>query len=305
MADSARLGLTLALATAFVLASCGAFGGAAPGATLCPPAALESVTVETKAAVPVTYAVLIDRAYTGDAKRSPSYPWPQLPRTALDTVAAVLPKLDLRPGDAVIGAWISHDSNDTGEIFLPFSQVTRAPAPELPAAPTVPKLPVNKLECNEYAANVRTFNEAARAWRAKVTELQQRAIDEDARHVTSFIDATSAAIRSAAPAQDPVGTDIFGGLAVASDVFRVNPGTHKLVLFSDMTDTVGNPVRPDLAQAQVVVALYHRDDADDQGKGQKDWEATFKSLGARAPVFLPWAATTAEKLADQLKGSAR
>lgn len=305
MADSARLGLTLALATAFVLASCGAFGGAAPGATLCPPAALESVTVETKAAVPVTYAVLIDRAYTGDAKRSPSYPWPQLPRTALDTVAAVLPKLDLRPGDAVIGAWISHDSNDTGEIFLPFSQVKRAPAPELPAAPTVPKLPVNKLECNEYAANVRTFNEAARAWRAKVTELQQRAIDEDARHVTSFIDATSAAIRSAAPAQDPVGTDIFGGLAVASDVFRVNPGTHKLVLFSDMTDTVGNPVRPDLAQAQVVVALYHRDDADDQGKGQKDWEATFKSLGARAPVFLPWAATTADKLADQLKGSAR
>jgi hypothetical protein len=305
MADSARLGRTLALATAFVLASCGALGGAGPGATLCPPAALESVTVDTKTAVPVTYAVLIDRAYTGDAKRSPSYPWPQLPRTALDTVAAVLPKLDLRPGDAVIGAWISHDSNDTSEVFLPFSQVKRAAAPELPAAPSAPKLPVNKLECNEYAANVRTFNEAARAWRAKVTELQQRAIDEDARHVTSFIDATSAAIRSAVPAQDPVGTDIFGGLAVASDVFRVNPGTHKLVLFSDMTDTVGNPVRPDLAQTEVVVALYHRDDADDQGKGQKDWEATFKSLGARVPVFLPWAATTADKLAEQLKGSAR
>jgi hypothetical protein len=305
MADSARLSRTLALVTAFVLASCGALGGAGPGATLCPPAALESVTVETKTAVPVTYAVLIDRAYTGDAKRSPSYPWPQLPRTALDTVAAVLPKLDLRPGDAVIGAWISHDSNDTSEIFLPLSQVKRTPAPELPAAPSAPKLPVNKLECNEYAANVRTFNDAARAWRAKVTELQQRAIDEDARHVASFVDATSAAIRSAAPAQDPVGTDIFGGLAVASDVFKVHPGTHKLVLFSDMTDTVGSPVRPDLAQAQVVVALYHRDDADDQGKGQKDWEATFKSLGARAPVFLPWAATTADKLAEQLKGSAR
>ncbi|MGH2492100.1 MAG: hypothetical protein ACRDF9_11370 [Candidatus Limnocylindria bacterium] len=305
MANSARRGLALALATAFVLASCGAFGGMGPGATLCPPAALEPVTVDAKTVAPVTYAVLIDRAYTGDTKRSPSYPWPQLPRTALETVAAALPKLDLRPGDAVIGAWISHNSNDTSEIFLPFSQVKRAPVPELPAAPTPPKLPVNKLECNEYAANVRTFNDAARVWRAKVNELQQRAVDEDAQSVASFVDATSAAIRAAAPAQDPVGTDIFGSLAVASGVFAANPGAHKLVVFSDMTDTIGNPVRPDLAQTEVVVALYHRDDANDQGKGQKDWEATFKSLGTRAPVFLPWAATTADKLAEQLKGSAR
>lgn len=304
MANSARRSLAAALATALVFASCGAIGGL-PGATLCPPAALESVTVDTKTAKPVTYAVLIDRAYTGDAKRSPSYPWPQLPRTALDTVAAALPKLDLRPGDAVIGAWISHNSNDTSEIFLPFNQVKRAPAPELPVAPTPPKLPVNKLECNEYAANVRTFNEAATAWRAKVTELQQRAIEEDARSVASFIDATSAAIRAATPAQDPIGTDIFGSLAVASGVFAANPGAHKLVVFSDMTDTIGNPVRPDLAQTQVVVALYHRDDASDQGRGQKDWETTFKSLGARVPVFLPWAATTSDKLAEQLKASAR
>lgn len=305
MADSARRGLALALATAFVLAACGAIGGSGANATPCPPAALEPVTVETKAFAPVTYAVLIDRAYTGDAKRSPSYPWPQLPRTALDTVAAVLPKLDLRPGDAVIGTWISHNSNDTNEIFLPFSQVKRAPAPELPTAPAAPKLPVNKLDCNEYAANVRTFNDAARAWRAKVNELQQRTVDEEQRNVASFVSATSAAIRDAAPSQDPVGTDIFGSLAVASGVFAANPGTHKLVLFSDMTDTIGNPVRPDLAQSEVVVALYHRDDANDQGKGQKDWEATFKSLGARPPVFLPWAATTADKLAEQLKGSAR
>lgn len=304
MANSARRGLVLAVAASAVLASCGAFGGS-PAATLCPPAALESITVDVKSVAPVTYAVLIDRAYTGDAKRSPSYPWPQLPRTALDTVAAVLPKLDLRPGDAVIGAWISHNSNDTSEIFLPFSQVKRTVTPELPPPPTPPKLPVNKLECNEYAAKVKVFNEDAKTWRAKVTELQQRTIDEDARSVASFIDSTSAAIRAAAPAQDPVGTDIFGSLAVASGVFAANPGVHKLVVFSDMTDTIGNPVRPDLAQAEVVVALYHRDDANDQGKGQKDWEATLKSLGARPPVFLPWAATTADKLAEQLKGAAR
>jgi len=216
-----------------------------------------------------------------------------------------LPKLDLHPGDALVGAWISHNSNDTSEIFLPLSQVNRAPTPELPAAPTAPKLPVNKLECNEYSANVKTFNEAAKVWRAKVTELQQRAIDEDQRNVTSFITATTAAMRGAAPTQDPVGTDIYGSLAVASGVFKANPGTHKLLLFSDMTDTIGNPVRPDLAQSDVVVALYHRDDASDQGKGQKDWEATFTTLGARVPVFLAWAATTADKLAEQLKGSAR
>ncbi|HEY6204213.1 MAG TPA: hypothetical protein VI056_14390 [Candidatus Limnocylindria bacterium] len=304
MTNSARRGPVLALATALVFVACGAIGGPA-NATLCPPAALESVTVEAKAITPVTYAVLIDRAYTGDSKRSPSYPWPQLPRTALETVAAALPKLDLRPGDALVGAWISHNSNDTSEIFLPLSQVKRATALELPAAPAAPKLPVNKLECNEYAANVKTFNEAARAWRAKVNDLQQRAALEDQRNVASFITATTAAIRGAAPAQDPVGTDIYGSLAVASGVFAANPGTHKLLLFSDMTDTIGNPVRPDLAQSEVVVALYHRDDASDQGKGQKDWETTFKALGARAPVFLAWAATTADKLAEQLKGSAR
>ena len=263
------------------------------------------MSVDTKSVAPVTYAVLIDRAYTGDAKRSPSYPWPQLPRTALDTVAAALPMLELRPGDALVGSWISHNSNQTSEIFLPYSQVKRAPTPDLPAAPTEPKLPVNKLECNEYAASVRSFNDAAIAWRAKVTALQQGAADENQRNVAAFISSTSAAIRAASPAQDLVGTDIYGSLAVASGVFAANPGAHKLVLFSDMTDTIGNAVRPDLAQSDVVVALYHRDDASDQGKGQRDWETAFKALGARVPVFLPWAATTADKLAEQLKGSAR
>jgi hypothetical protein len=304
MPNSARRGLALTL-VAFLVAACGGLGGSGDNAALCPPAELVSVSLDTKSVAPVTYAVLIDRAYTGDAKRSPSYPWPQLPRTALDTVAATLPKLELRPGDALVGAWISHNSNDTREIFLPFSQVKRTATPELPAAPTAPKLPVNKLECNEYAANVRTFNAAATAWRAKVTELQQQMVQEDQRNVTSFISTTTAAIRAAAPVQDPIGTDIFGSLAVVSGVFAANPGTHKVVLFSDMTDTIGNAVRPDLAQSEIVVALYHRDDASDQGKGQKDWEATFKSLGARPPVFLPWAATTPDKLAEQLKGSAR
>ena len=105
--------------------------------------------------------------------------------------------------------------------------------------------------------------------------------------------------------QDPVGTDIYGGLAVAGGVFGANPGKHKLVLFSDKTDTVGNPVRPDLAQSDVVVGLYHRDDPSDQGRGQRDWETTFKTLNARTPVFLPWAATTPDKIVEQLKATGR
>jgi len=110
MANSARRVLAPALASALSFAACGAIGGSGANATFCPPAALQSVTVEARTVVPVTYAVLIDRAYTGDSKRSASYPWPQLPRTALETVAAALPKLDLRAGDAVVGAWISHNS---------------------------------------------------------------------------------------------------------------------------------------------------------------------------------------------------
>ena len=305
MANSAWRGLAPALVTALVLSACGALGGSGPSPSLCPPAQLESVAIDTKTTTPVTYAVLVDRAYTGDSKRSPSYPWPQLPQTALDTVAAALPMLDLHAGDSLVASWISHNSNDTSEIFLPFGQVKRAPVPDLPVAPTPPKLPVNKLECNEYAASVKTFNDAARVWRGKVDELQQRAADENHRNVASFVAATSAAIRAASPAKDLIGTDIFGGLAVASGVFASNPGSHKLVLFSDMTDTIGNPVRPDLAGSDVVIALYHRDDATDQSKGQKDWDAMFRSLGARAPVFLPWATTTGDKLAEQLKGAAR
>src|SRR5438093_3233727 len=155
MANSARRVLAPALASALSFAACGAIGGSGANATFCPPAALESVTVEARTVAPVTYAVLIDRAYTGDSTRSASYPWPQLPRTALETVAAALPKLDLRSGDAVLGAWISHNSNQTSEIFLPITQVARAPTPDLPTAPTAPELPLNKLECNEYAASVR------------------------------------------------------------------------------------------------------------------------------------------------------
>jgi len=102
-----------------------------------------------------------------------------------------------------------------------------------------------------------------------------------------------------------VGTDIYGGLAVAGGVFGANPGKHKLVLFSDMTDTIGNPIRPDLAQSDIVVGLYHRDDPSDQGKGQRDWETTFKTLNARTPVFLPWAATTVDKVVEQLKATGR
>ena len=296
--------VALPLVAALFVAGCGLLGSGANG-TVCPAPTLEPVTPPSAAGAAVTYGFLVDRAYTGDAKRSPSYPWPQLPKTALDTVASALTKLELRPGDAVFGTWISHNSNDMREIFLPLSQVPKTPAAELPTAPTQPKAPLNQLECNDYAAKVRAYNAAMQDWKAKVGDIAARAEAQDAQTVAAFIDRTQAAVLATAPVQDPVGTDIYGGLAVAGGVFGANPGKHKLVLFSDMTDTVGNPVRPDLAGSDVVVGLYHRDDASDQGKGQRDWENTFKSLNARPPVFLPWAATTPDKIVEQLKASGR
>src|SRR3989475_8044533 len=298
-----RLGLALPLVATLVAGACGGLGSS--GGSVCPAPTLEPLTTPAAAGASVTYGFLIDRAYTGDAKRSPSYPWPQLPMTALNPVAGALVKLDLRPGDSVFGTWISHNSNDMREIFLPLSQVPKSSAAEYPAAVPLPKAPLNQLECNDYAARVRAYNAAAKDWQSMVDGIQQRAAEADAMAVASFINRTQTALRDAAPVQDPAGTDIYGGLAVAGGVFKANPGKHKLVLFSDMTDTVGNPVRPDLAQSDVVVGLYHRDDPNDQGKGQKDWETTFRTLGAQTPVFLPWAATTPDKVAELLKGSGR
>jgi hypothetical protein len=298
-----RLGFALPLVAALIGAGCGAFG--ASNGSVCPAPTLEPVTRPGGSGASVTYGFLIDRAYTGDAKRSPSYPWPQLPVTALNTVAASLTKLDLRPGDSVFGTWISHNSNDTREIFLPLSQVPKSSAAAYPAEPVAPKAPINQLECNDYSAKVRAYNAAAKDWQAKVNAIAQAAADQDAQTVATFIERTQAAIRGASPVQDPVGTDIYGGLAVAGGVFGANPGKHKLVLFSDMTDTIGNPVRPDLQQSDIVVGLYHRDDPSDQGRGQRDWENAFKTLNARVPVFLPWAATTADKIVEQLKATGR
>jgi hypothetical protein len=298
-----RLGLALPLVAALVAGACG--GLSSSGGSICPAPTLEPVTTPTVAGAAVTYGFLIDRAYTGDAKRSPSYPWPQLPTTALNTVAGALVKLDLRPGDSIFGTWISHNSNDVREIFLPLRQVPKSSAAEYPAAPTEPKAPLNQLECNDYTTKVRAYNAAAKEWQVKVNDIAQRAAAEDAKAVATFIERTQAVIQAVSPVQDPVGTDIYGGLAVAGGVFGANPGKHKLVLFSDMTDTVGNPVRPDLGQSDVIVGLYHRDDPNDQGKGQRDWEATFKTLNARPPVFLPWAATTTDKIVEQLKATGR
>jgi len=298
-----RLSLALPLVAALVVVGCGGLGSSG---VVCPGApTVEALWTPAGVGESVTYGFLIDRAYTGDAKRSPSYPWPQLPMTALNTVAGALTSLDLRPGDSVFGTWISHNSNDTREIFLPLSQVPKSTAAEYPAAPTLPKAPLNQLECNDYTARVRAYNAAANEYKTKMEDITQRAAAQDAQMVATFIERTQAAIRGASPVQDPVGTDIYGGLAVAGGVFGANPGKHKLVLFSDMTDTVGNPVRPDLAKSDIVVGLYHRDDPSDQGKGQRDWETTFRTLNAQTPVFLPWAATTVDKIVEQLKATGR
>src|SRR2546428_12698730 len=169
-----RLSLAFPLLAAVLVSACGVLGGSSNG-IVCPAPTLEPVTLLAVAGSAVTYGFLVDRAYTGDAKRSPSYPWPQLPKTALDTVASALTKLELRPGDAVFGTWISHNSNDMREIFLPLSQVPKSSATEYPAAVPLPKAPLNQLECNDYTARVRAHNAAAKEWQTKVNEIAQRA----------------------------------------------------------------------------------------------------------------------------------
>ena len=139
MARGTRIRLVLAfpLVAALILTGCGVLGSNGNG-TVCPAPTLEPVAAPSAGGGSVTYGFLIDRAYTGDAKRSPSYPWPQLPKTALDTLATSLGKLELRPGDSVFGAWISHNSNDMREIFLPLTQVPKTATQELPAPPAQP-----------------------------------------------------------------------------------------------------------------------------------------------------------------------
>ena len=108
-----------------LVTACGGLGADQNG-TVCPAPSLTPIATPSASATPVTYGFLVDRAYTGDAKRSPSYPWPQLPRTALDTIAGALAQVDLHPGDSVFGAWISHNSNDVREIFLPLGQIPKS-----------------------------------------------------------------------------------------------------------------------------------------------------------------------------------
>src|SRR5256712_12300066 len=191
-----RSGFALQLIGGLLGAGCGGLGASD---TVCPGPTLEPVTTPAAAGASVTYGFLIDRAYTGDAKRSPSYPWPQLPMTALNTVAGALTKLDLRPGDSVFGTWISHNSNDMREIFLPLNQAPKSSAGEYPAAPTLPKAPLNQLECNDYTAKVRTYNAAAKEWQVKGNDIAQAAAAQEARTAATVIPRTPVALRPPAP----------------------------------------------------------------------------------------------------------
>src|SRR2546428_1774675 len=93
----------LPLVAALLVAGCGLLGSNGNG-TVCPAPTLEPVTPPSGAGGAVTYGFLIDRAYTRDAKRSPSYPCPQLPKTPLHTPAPPPAQLALRPDDSVFAA---------------------------------------------------------------------------------------------------------------------------------------------------------------------------------------------------------
>jgi hypothetical protein len=251
------------------------------------------------------YVFLIDRAFSANGKQSTSYPWPQLPTTALQTINAVLPKLDLKPGDVVFGSWISHNSNDPAEIFLPLTQVAADPQLALAPQPTPVPTPLNKLACNEYALRVAAFNTEAKSWQAKADAQEAQLVTARQASVASFVASARARLAATAPQPDTLGTDVYGALTVASGVFKVNAGARKILVFSDLSDTVRRVAQPELASTDVIVALYHRDDVGDQSQAQAAWRATFQTLGARSSTFIEWAATTSDKVAQLLGGVQR
>src|SRR5438046_9492966 len=71
-----RLGLALPLIAALLVAGCGGLGA---NGSLCPAPTLRPVTTPGGSGAAVTYRLLIDRAYSRDAKRSPAYQLRPLP----------------------------------------------------------------------------------------------------------------------------------------------------------------------------------------------------------------------------------
>ncbi len=278
-------------------------GSGEPAPSVCPPRATTELVAPKQAAVARTvYVFLVDRAFSPNGKQSTSYPWPQLPTTALQAVSALIPKLDLRPSDVVFGAWISHNSNDLGEIFLPLAQVPSDSPLVLDASPSPVPTPLNKLGCNEYALRLATYETAANKWQASADDQQAKLTAARQAAVNAFAATARSRVSAAIPQQDTLGTDIYGALAVAAGVFKVNPGTRKLVIFSDMSDTVQKSVQPDLSGADVIIALYHRDDVADQAQAQVFWRTALQKLGTHVPTFVDWAATTPDKIVQLLGG---
>lgn len=283
------------------IASC---GGPSQAATVCPPTPTTAIAAPVAvAAMPTVYVFLVDRAFSANGKQSTSYPWPQLPTTALRIAGSVIPALDLKPGDVVVGSWISHNSNDPAEIFLPLTQVAADPVLDLAPSPTPVATPLNKLACNEYALKVSTYNTSAKAWQDSAEAQQTKILVARRANVDAFTRTAKDKLGQATPQRDTLGTDVHGGLAVAAGVYKVNPGARKLVLFSDLADTIGKSVQPDLSGVDVIIALYHRDDVGDQSQAQATWRATLQKLGARSTTFIEWAATTPDKIAQLLGGS--
>jgi hypothetical protein len=288
------------IATLIVGVGCsGPAGGPAP--TVCPPSATAALSIPSVVpTAPTVYVFLVDRAFSSNGKASTSYPWPQLPATALQTISALMPKVDFKPGDLVLGAWISHNSNDPAEIFLPLSQIPADTPLDVPARPTPVPAPLNKLACNEYSLQIAAFNSAAKGWQEQVDTRESELVAARQASITAFVAAARSRMAQVVPQQDTVGTDVLGGLAVAAGVFKVNAGARKLVLFSDMADTVHGSVQPDMSGVDVVVALYHRDDVADQSLAQNTWRTTLQKLGAHSSTFIEWAATTPDKLVQLL-----
>lgn len=251
--------------------------------------------------VPTVTVFLIDRAYAPSSGRGPSYGPGELPAQAQKDLRKLLadPRFAVRGGDVQFASRISSKSNATGEVFVEADKAPVIPPPVFDEIVSAPQLPVSDLGCTAYAVQVRDYN----AWVRDETARRNAAIArwKSAEVVSNgaFRDRIAAQVGAATFALDRAGTDIAGAVDVASDIFkqyRAAGARLRLLIWSDLTETVERPLHADLRGVTVVIARYRRDDIDDQAGGQKEWEPRLRERGAARVTFLRWSATSGDTI---------
>lgn len=248
---------------------------------------------------------LVDRAFTPAPPREASYAPSQLTTRARSTIAALLkdPGFEVAPNDVLFGATISSHSTRPEEVFLPIQAAPRLTEPDL-RSHLVRPVPEGPLECHGYCDRVMTYNQAVSAEAVGLADSVKAYVAARDDALRAFTSGLVRQLESASFATDVAGTDIWGGLygaaAVLSRARSAGVGDLRLLVFSDMVDTVGHVVPIDLSDVSVIVALYRRDAIQDDAAGKVEWERRLRLTGAKRVEFIPWSATSVSTIAGAL-----